>query len=328
MSDLLDTLDVPPAAADSAGGVDALTNRPVAPVAMAATLGQSLAVARQARGLSIDEVAQAIKFGVRQIAAVEQDDFSKLPGTTMVRGFIRSYAKLLQIDPVALLALYDQQVPASIAAISVLPEVDAPLSQFGGRSNPLFRYWLASSGIVVLLLAVVAYFFWQPLPFSMPTTVLSAESDHAATNQSEAENARRNAMDSTLPAAVIESPASPMIAPATAAPLPVANPAAVLDSPSAALSAEASQAATAAADPDIHRLTFDFDEAAWVEVKDATAKVIFAQNNLPRSQQVVSGRPPFAVVVGNASHVRLRYEDRQVDLRPYTRVDVARFNLE
>jgi len=43
---------------------------------------------------------------------------------------------------------------------------------------------------------------------------------------------------------------------------------------------------------------------------------------------VVSGVPPFAVVIGNAQQVRISYNDKPVDLMPYVKVEVARFTLE
>lgn len=307
MNDLLDSVETLEGA-DGVGSLDgvadALLNQPVP---LASTLGQSLAAARRARGLSVADVAQAIKFGARQIEAVERDDFSKLPGATMVRGFIRSYAKLLHIEPAALLTLYDKQVPASFATVTVLPDAGAPLPQFGGRGNSLLRLWLPASGIAVLLVAIGVYFFWQPLPVSAPSAASPLEPG-AATSQPSADDGSGSDRESVF------------VAPATAETLAAA---ATPVSPGMAAAD-----ATSAVDPEIHRLVFVFDETSWVEVKDATAKVIFAQNNLPGTQQVVSGRPPFAVVVGNASHVRLLYEDRQVDLQPYTKVDVARFNLE
>jgi cytoskeleton protein RodZ len=42
---------------------------------------------------------------------------------------------------------------------------------------------------------------------------------------------------------------------------------------------------------------------------------------------VVQGRGPFTLVIGNASHVRVLHNDREVDLRPHTKVEVARFTL-
>jgi cytoskeleton protein RodZ len=43
---------------------------------------------------------------------------------------------------------------------------------------------------------------------------------------------------------------------------------------------------------------------------------------------VLYGRPPFSLVIGNAQHVHLLYDDRPVDLNPYVKVEVARFTLK
>ncbi|MGH8681156.1 MAG: DUF4115 domain-containing protein [Burkholderiales bacterium] len=37
---------------------------------------------------------------------------------------------------------------------------------------------------------------------------------------------------------------------------------------------------------------------------------------------------PFSLVIGNAAGVKLRYNDAEVDLTPYTRIDVARLTLK
>jgi len=66
--------------------------------------GRALAAARAGLKLSVADVSQQIKYGVKQIEAIEADDYARLPGTTFVRGMIRSYAKLVQIDPAPLLA--------------------------------------------------------------------------------------------------------------------------------------------------------------------------------------------------------------------------------
>ena len=76
------------------------------------------------------------------------------------------------------------------------------------------------------------------------------------------------------------------------------------------------------------RLQFVFDGEAWVEVKDKSGKVVFHQSNPKGSQQVVRGNPPFSLVIGNATQVRLTYNDKPVDLAPHTKVDVARLTIE
>ena len=54
----------------------------------------------------------------------------------------------------------------------------------------------------------------------------------------------------------------------------------------------------------------------------------YLQLNPAGSAQSISGQPPFRLVVGNASGVRVLFNDRSVDLAPYTQVDVARLTLE
>ena len=57
--------------------------------------GRLLAAARQARGLTVTEVALRLKFSPRQIEALEADHYDVLRGPPMVRGMIRAYAKLI-----------------------------------------------------------------------------------------------------------------------------------------------------------------------------------------------------------------------------------------
>ena len=55
---------------------------------------------------------------------------------------------------------------------------------------------------------------------------------------------------------------------------------------------------------------------------------MFKQVNGPGSEQWVDGRPPFSVVIGNASGVRLYYEGEEIELKEFTDVEVARLILE
>ena len=65
-----------------------------------------------------------------------------------------------------------------------------------------------------------------------------------------------------------------------------------------------------------------------VEVRDASNRIIYSGNSTPDTRQSLRGRPPFQLVIGNAQAVKLRYEDRAIDLQPHTRVDVARLTLD
>ena len=68
-----------------------------------ASVGQALREARERQGLSVNDVANRIKFAPKQIEWLEADDYVRLPEAAFVRGFVRSYARLLGIDSVSLL---------------------------------------------------------------------------------------------------------------------------------------------------------------------------------------------------------------------------------
>jgi cytoskeleton protein RodZ len=110
-----------------------------------------------------------------------------------------------------------------------------------------------------------------------------------------------------------------------AAPAATSVPAAVAPAP---VEPEAAVSTDAPASADEKQLRLAFDGASWVEVKDAAGAVIFSQLNDAGTEQVVRGRAPLSVVIGNAHSVRLSYGERPVDLGPHTQVDVARLVLE
>ena len=74
------------------------------PVAASAGPGARLRAAREAAGLSLDQVAQQLKLAPRQVKALEDESFGELPGRTFSRGFVRNYARLLHLDAQDLLA--------------------------------------------------------------------------------------------------------------------------------------------------------------------------------------------------------------------------------
>ena len=257
--------------------------------------GAMLALERSGKGLSVADIAAQLRYSPKQIEALEGDDYSRLPGTTFIRGMIRGYAKILGTPATPMLLAFEKRhVPAPVAVDIRSKRVPFPDGR--ARSTRVY-FWLSA---VIALLVIAVLYEWQ---FGLPEPIAGA---------------------------VRTSPAEPS---AGQMPEPMADPIpnqapsdALPDSRLVPLSA--GNAVSPGPGDTVANMRFEFQKDAWVEVKDRGGRVLIAQINPAGSQTVVEGSPPFTLVIGNASNVRLTYGERAVDLTQYTKVDVARFTLD
>lgn len=280
-------------------------------------VGLQLRAARETRGVSIDEVSSALKLSPRQVEALEANDWSRLP-KTVIRGFVRNYARFLDLDAAYLMEALDGMTLPQGPELKV--QVGSPVSmpkEGGADRKDYVRFF---SGLIVLLLAILAYYY---VPAETWRTTLDSIKEMVQTKKKVAEPATESvkdigtvsAIDVSPPTAIAvsDAPASPesstradSSSPGNAGPLPVPAP-----SSSAA-----------------NTLVFSFSQPSWVEVRDRSGQIVFSQLSQAGSRREVSGQPPFSLVVGNASHVTLQYKGNPVDLSKRSKDDVARLTLE
>ncbi|MEW6690320.1 MAG: helix-turn-helix domain-containing protein, partial [Pseudomonadota bacterium] len=121
-------------------------------------VGEALAQARRAHGLSVADVALQLKFAARQIEALEQGRYAELPPGTFGRGMVRAYARLLKLDPEPLVAGIAPRVAApDNAEVAAAARRPIPITDSARRGN--FAY-LALSVAFLGVMAAVA-FGWQ-----------------------------------------------------------------------------------------------------------------------------------------------------------------------
>lgn len=152
--------------------------------------GGALKAAREALGLSIHQVSSQLRLGIGQIQAIEQDDFSQLPQASIVRGFIRNYARLLNIDPQPVLQAYQVLVPEQSPA-SLTVRSNASHSVINSQPNPVKPKHLLKLLALIVVLAVAAYFYLTHVkPTAMNEASLAPEvSAPVATELPMADNA-------------------------------------------------------------------------------------------------------------------------------------------
>lgn len=272
-------------------------------------VGRALAEARIALGLSHGDVAQQLKFMPRQLEALEAERFEALPGPTIARGMVRTYARFLKLDAEPLLARMAGRVEAPDATPQLAARFSQPVPFSDGGRRSTVMYLALSAGVLVLAAAVL--YEWRQ---ERATPAFVAR-------DSIPEPARQTASLAPAPAASAP-PAPPVESPAAKAEKPVAR----TEKPAAA-----NEKAAVAMEKPIagsHRLVLRFEEEAWVEVTDAAGRQLISSLNPAGTERAVRCAPPCSVVVGNAQRVRVSYNDREVDLQPHIKVEVARFTLK
>jgi hypothetical protein len=130
-------------ATDLVESIDCATDAAASDVAAETpSAGALLTGARERIGLTVGEVANHLKLSVRQVEALETDAFERLPSPMFVRGFARSYARLVQIDPRPVMLALDIHFPPPAAGV-VMP---ARAAGCGGHRFPGIRMVRAAAG--------------------------------------------------------------------------------------------------------------------------------------------------------------------------------------
>ena len=282
------------------------------PATAPAPPGRQLAAARENSGLSVADIAHQLKLSPWQVEALEAGDYRRLPGAVFVRGFIRNYARLVKLDPAALPAGAERQLPRAAQPLPEMPpSADIPFPS--GREFGWRKYAIAG---LVLLVPVVIFEFYRDdaheitvksRQVALPPPQVVAEEKAAETRG----GARVPAVSDAI------AVASPTVSATTR------NEPTVVENPRLA-----ARTARAEHKPGEHVVRFRFEQESWVEIRDRNGSRIFSQLNPAGTVQVVSGLPPLALVVGNAAGVRLMHNDQPVNLAPHIKVDVARLTLE
>jgi cytoskeleton protein RodZ len=306
-------------------------------------IGDVLKAAREAKGWTPQEAATKLRLMVRQVEAMEAEEYAALGQPVFARGFVRNYAKLLGIDPDPLLT--------RMAETGAAPAEKAEAESYAAESSP------AVSPILIVTVAALALVLAIPVALYL---WLNSGGDE----EQQAEAAAAAAPAPSLPAAPLPAPlpetGNEAAAPAdtivqagaapAATPAPVAGKAEPPVTPAAALEPAPrplppmpepmpeqgvpEAAAEVRENPYLpsnfrnKSIRLQFDQDAWVQIRDGNGKTIYATLNKAGSTAELSGRPPFDFVVGNASNVRMSYNGRPFDIKPYIGETVARFTLE
>lgn len=121
---------------------------------MPAGIGASLREAREQRGLDLTDVQRITKIRLRYLRAIEAERWDVLPGPAYARGFVSTYAELVDLDPAELLSRLDDEVP--LVPADILAVADGRHAHDEPPASPLERTGRRRRPVLVPLLLAIA----------------------------------------------------------------------------------------------------------------------------------------------------------------------------
>jgi cytoskeleton protein RodZ len=356
--------------------------------APASGAGATLRAAREAAGIEVVDLARRIRLEPKLILALESEAWDQLAGPAFIKGYIRSVARELGLDPTTALAQYNAQARVTEPTLADF-ESRAPVELTSAN------LWVkaVSYTLVVVLLALVAV-WWQrhyertvapPSAEGLALEEVNASAPDSPPPSPETEtepsiagptlpdsnpppldgSSPTQASDVLLPAAIPPAAIPPAATPPAAIP-PAAIPSAAIPSaaipsaatpsaatpPAATPSAATPPAATppaatppaatppavtppaAAKAPDPApelptqgELVVNTTRDSWVDIKDARGQRLWSGTLKKGKTVAVTGRPPYALLIGNAPGVTLSFRGNPVDVQSHALSGVARLSV-
>ncbi|MCK7459403.1 RodZ domain-containing protein [Idiomarina aminovorans] len=327
--------------------------------------GEILKEAREAKGLSPREVADQLRLRKEIIELLEADDYSSFSTATFIKGYLRSYAKLLDLDDTELFKAYKAKG---------FQEVESSQMQSFSRRKKHEendnRLMLITYVVIIIVIALVIWWWQEPdLGFSEGATGMQESSEVAPANENDEAGSVGGIKISNQPTepqiqpdedeAVLESEvetddtnvavesvqepteeaeeaggesgsSDPM------AVEPIADTADTDESPAENNEqtenepAEADQAATeqaAPAEASAASLVLEFNEECWVKIDDASGETQAVGVKAAGYRMPVPGNAPFSVTLCKPEAAKISFNGNTVDMGQFRSGRVARFTV-
>lgn len=278
------------------------------------SLGRCLQQARSQAGFTVQQIANEMHLEVKQIELIEQDRFRELGVPVFVKGYLRRYARLVNVDEAMMQGLYDslRDPPVSVDPIPTSMN-SIPVSR---RLLPAWSIWAAAGMFALVSIGTVFNKLTALTEVQETANVTSADlTASPLQQQSDGRRPKFTAVQSTSDAATSKS-----VLLAAVTPVATANAGEVSDDSSDVSPAPA---------PGHVALTLKFSGDSWTEVYDANKRAIMYEMGHDATTRQISGLAPLSVVLGSVPQVALQINGRNAVI-PANRVSasVARFAVD
>lgn len=310
-----------------------------------AAVGARLAQLREAKGWSVADVSSRLKVAAPKLRALEAGDISQMPGATFAAGVVRSYAKMLGVDP--------EPFAQALRREKGVPEVDLSMPASAGTGLPRGRVsiplgastrsrsWLWA--VLAVIVAVIAVAMWHSGSDSanwlsrFKSDAGAGTSASSDTQQASSVAAQAAAASDSSAIAVGGSTVAGVVASSATESASVANNAAASAAPAVApaqpvapATASAADGASVVAAAGQSTIGITVKQDCWVSVRDKSGKEIVSGLAKAGETRQGAGEAPLRITIGNRAGLEaVTFDGKTVDPAKYSagRGNVARFAL-
>ena len=308
---------------------DTQTPQAAAPVLEAGTI---LKNRRESLGLTQQQVSSRLKLRVSLIQQIEDNQFDSDQVATFMRGYVRSYAKYVNLDEKVVLEALDHS--------GDVQHQEQEMMSFSRKTKTEkhnSRIMLLTWSIFAVIAGISSLWWWQNQQQDTLSQSFIAEE---AAEEVVVDELNDDQLTTSLDLIEAETPVvdapevvdSEMMAEVSVAEEPTqaettvetqATPEPVI----AAVEDEAVQPETVMPEPVANELVMQFNADCWIQVKDATGKTLSTGIKKAGQSLNLAGETPYKVVIGAPEAVSMTFASEPVDLSGYTSGKVARITL-
>lgn len=306
---------------------------------VATSLGAILSSARIEKNWSVEYVAEYLKLSPKQIISIESNDYAQLPTMVIVRGFVRSYVKMLKLDADQLLAMLPGDGKVVSMNVPLRPSLSTPFVE--SKTNLLGRdenNRLYKIGIVLISLVLIVFFVWFyqaqiktkinhifPALFAEPAVTLTKGDELVlpevlTKTDTQIESPASSSVTVPVVSAQLSNSAS-LPAEASASKTLENQVAASIPMVAPVVSQASSQAVEASVDSvkkttSLDVLHLKMVQDSWLQVKTEKGVILFSRLAKSGTEESFPLNVPLLVKVGNAAGVQAKVRGEALPLNP------------
>ena len=288
--------------------------------------GETLRKAREDASYSVAYIASQTHLHADIIKALEEEQFEQLPGDVFMRGYIRTYTKILGLDAQSLIDAYEKSKPEDLVPTT---SVIKPNKRRSTGVDPVV-IWSTVTVATILLGLLISW--WTHRDTEAPVQLASATEQFEAPLATEAIKESNDNKPSSSEHEVSLGDVSPDINSSLQTPSIDIAPQTQTEQQASIPNQRSSvmiEAPLSGGNVDKVRIIVRYKEESWTEIFDARKRRLLHGLIQPGAVRVISGQAPFNVFLGNSPGVELEINGKPFDHSPYVRRNnTARFLID